>query len=329
MTQGTKDTRSFLKKIRHWLEFIPLWGGYHLIRMLPYWGVLALAHCAENFVWFLLWPYRNLVVVNVHAAFPEWDSQKVRAIGKRSIYNLFRNLLEFFWVGSNPKRLNRCYCMPEAGMKCLQPHLEKGEQLIIVTAHLGGWEAAGTIAVRLCHLKLAVVAKAMNNPHLNALLNGSGRNATGGVEVLFSRGAMRGTIKALRNGRDIATLVDQNTRLSEGGVWVDFFGLRVLSSPAPAALLRYCRDHHIPAEIVFSVSPRMEDGRIGAEVCHLRKPLEEYADEQELLQEMIANTEAAIRRYPDQYLWLYKRFRDAPLDASEELKAKYPAYAFE
>ena len=59
----------------------------------------------------------------------------------------------------------------------------------------------------------------------------------------------------------------------------------------------------------------------------LSKPFEEYADDAEVLQELLDISEEYIRKYPEQYLWLYHRFQHIPPDASDELKRRYPYYA--
>ena len=64
-----------------------------------------------------------------------------------------------------------------------------------------------------------------------------------------------------------------------------------------------------------------------AHIEYLSKPFEEYANDREVIQELMVKAEADIRRYPDQYLWFYKRFQYISPDASEEIRKKYPAYA--
>ena len=136
-------------------------------------------------------------------------------------------------------------------------------------------------------------------------------------------------LTALKQGKSIGILIDQNTRVRDGGEFVDFFGLPVPSSTAPAALKRYCDAHNVPAVIIFGSCPRLEDGRSVAHIEYLSKPFEQYADDREVIQELMVKAEADIRRYPDQYLWFYKRFQYICPDASEEVKKKYPAYAVE
>ena len=60
------------------------------------------------------------------------------------------------------------------------------------------------------------------------------REKVRGLEIIFSSGAIRAATKALRDGRGVGTLIDQNTRVRDGGSFVNFFGLPVSSSTAPA-----------------------------------------------------------------------------------------------
>jgi KDO2-lipid IV(A) lauroyltransferase len=140
---------------------------------------------------------------------------------------------------------------------------------------------------------------------------------------------MRASLKALRQGRGVGTLIDQNTRVRDGGVFVNFFGLPVPSSAAPAALKRYCDTHDLPAVIVYGTSLRLADGRNTAHSAYLPKPFAEYADDREVLQELMAISEKFIRMHPEQYLWLYKRFQYIPPDCPADLRGRYPDYAAE
>ena len=176
-------------------------------------------------------------------------------------------------------------------------------------------------------MKMAAIAKPVRNPYLNKLLNSGGREKTHGLEVIFSKGAMRAALHALKQGKGLGTLIDQNTRVRDGGVFVDFFGVPVPSSTAPATLKRYCDAHGIPTVIIYGTSLRLADGRNTAHIEDLSKPFSEYADDREVLQELMQISEKYIRMYPDQYLWFYKRFQYIAPDCPEEIRKRYPEYA--
>ena len=174
---------------------------------------------------------------------------------------------------------------------------------------------------------MVAIAKPVRNPYLNRLLNRGNREQVTGLEIIFSRGAIRAALKALREGRGVGTLIDQNTRVRDGGEFVNFFGLPVPSSTAPANLKSYCDAHGIPAVIIYGTSVRHPDGRIVAHSRRLSKPFQEYANAAEVLQELMQISEEYIRRYPEQYLWWYHRFQYIPPDCPPELRARYPFYA--
>jgi KDO2-lipid IV(A) lauroyltransferase len=130
----------------------------------------------------------------------------------------------------------------------------------------------------------------------------------------------------MREGMNIGLLIDQNTKVRAGGVFVDFFGLPVPSSKAPAELARFALNNEIKADIVFGISLRDENGILIGQVKSLQKPFEQY-DDREMIQELTNISEEFIRKYPEQYLWLYKRFAHIPRDIDEERKIRYPFYA--
>jgi len=128
-------------------------------------------------------------------------------------------------------------------------------------------------------------------------------------------------IKALKEGYFIATLVDQNTRVRDGGVFVDFFGLPATTSRAPAM---FARKLNVP----IAVGGLIRQGRrYRVFTVELPKATGDYADDQELVQDIIRITEELIRQYPDQYRWMYERWRYIPEDIDPEREKRYPPYA--
>ena len=174
---------------------------------------------------------------------------------------------------------------------------------------------------------MAAVAKKMRNPYLNNLINHHKRENVKGLKIIFSVGAMKSSVKALKEGLGLGFLIDQNTRVRDGGEWLNFFGLSCPGSVAPATLKRYADAHNIPSVIIYGTSIRTPDGKITACFEYLPKPFESYASDKEVINDLMKITENYIRQYPEQYLWLYKRFQYIPPDASPELKEKYPYYA--
>ena len=133
----------------------------------------------------------------------------------------------------------------------------------------------------------------------------------------------------MREGCGIGLLIDQNTRVRDGGCFVNFFGLPVTSSKSPASLKRFCDANNIPAVIAYGTSIREADGKIHAKMEYLPKPFDEYENDEAVLQALMDLSEKYIRRYPEQYLWFYHRFQNIPAGIPEEVRRRYPYYAAE
>jgi KDO2-lipid IV(A) lauroyltransferase len=312
--------RNFRFLIEYFLILIP----YSLMRISPHFTLCWAAAFAGR-IMFMIPAVRKLVAANVRAAFPEIPENEVRRIARESLRNLVMNLLEFAWMTGAGKRIERWTCISDEIVKKLKSHVSNGERIIFVNPHLGSWEASAVIATHTCNIKMAAIAKVTRNPYLNNLLNKKCREIQG-LRVIFSKGAMKETIKALNEGLTIGTLIDQNTRIRDGGVFVNFFGLPAPCSKAPATLWRYAKINNMPAVMLYGAVVRI-NGRLTAHCESLSRTLEEYACDREIIQELIDISEKYIRKFPEQYLWLYKRFQHIPEDVTPEQRKRYPFYS--
>ena len=315
-----------MKKIRESVLYILAMCGYSLIRILPAGAVPRLARLFAHLAW-IAPGVKKLVCANIRCAFPEWDEKRVKKTGFESVFNMLWNMIEFFWTDGRSERIERCYVMPQVLKDKLDYYSERGMRMIYVCPHLGSWEGSGVMATYFAKIRMAAIAKPVKNQYLNKFFNDRMRGLAAGFEVIFSKGAMRSCVSALRDGKSLAVLVDQNTRVRDGGVFVNFFGMPVPSSAGPAVLKSYCDARNIPCAIMYGTSFRKEDGKVYSLAEDLSKPFEEYADEKEVLQELLDISEKYIRRYPEQYLWLYRRFQHIPPDAPEEIRRRFPYYA--
>ena len=300
--------------------------GIGIVRIMPYCALKVFAHLAA-LVMRPIRPVVRLVRANIRTAMPELAEPEVRRICRESFFHMFYNILEFVWVAGKPERIRRCYCAPPEIRDRVKGYIAEGKRIIFVNPHLGSWEASGVMVPFYADTEMAAVAKPVSNPYLNKLLNSGNREKVRGLRIIFSRGAARTAIKLLKAGWSIGLLIDQNTRIRNGGEFVDFFGLPVASSLSPAVLKRYCDAHDVPTVLLYGTSVRRADGRIHATVEELPRPFSSYADDREVIQEIMNISERHIRRDPEQYLWLYRRFQHIPPDAPEELRKRYPYYA--
>lgn len=318
--------KQFLLNIRYFLEYLVILIPYRLTSLLPLGSSRAFARVVAWFAWCFP-PTRKLLCANIRTVFPEMPEKEVRKIAQKSLFHTFFNMLEFLWIDGRPERIRKRYFLPEHITAALQGHVARGERIIFVNPHLGSWEASGTMAPFYGNVDMVAVAKKVRNPYINRLLNRHKRENVKGLKIVFSLGAIKSSVKALKDGLGLGFLIDQNTRVRDGGEWLDFFGLPCPGSVAPAMLKRYADAHGIPAVIIYGTSIRTPDGKITACFDYLPKPFADYADDREVVNDLMKITERYIRKYPEQYLWLYRRFQYIPPDAPPELRAKYPYYA--
>lgn len=266
---------------------------------------------------------------NLKIVFPEWDAARRKKVIRASAFNFILCLLEYIWASCSRKRLERCYLIDDREKAELIARRDAGDRTIYVNPHMASWEGASATVARFYRdtSGIAVIVKAVKDPHMDKFFNKLVRGRVEGIKVIYSVGALRGTIKAFNSGCCLGILIDQNTKVREGGEFMDFFGLPAPSSLAPAVLAKYCLEKNMPSSIRYSMAVREEDGNIHFHTIPLSRPLGEYASNHEIIQEILDISTREIAKRPEQYLWAYPRFRNIPRDASPELAAKFPAYA--
>ncbi len=184
--------------------------------------------------------------------------------------------------------------------------LLKGGPLIMLTGHFGNWEMAGYL-FGVFGFPPNSVARALDNPYLDRYLK-SFRERTG-QKMIAKKGGYDEMLEVLRTGGVLSFLADQDA--GERGMFVDFFG-RPASTHKAIALMAI--EHHAP--VVVGYARRIGPGfRYEVGCTELFEP-EEWtgtADDARLLtQRYTSALEAIIRKDPEQYLWLHRRWKHQP-----------------
>ncbi|MBW1952726.1 MAG: lysophospholipid acyltransferase family protein [Deltaproteobacteria bacterium] len=190
------------------------------------------------------------------------------------------------------------------GQEHFEAALAQGRGVLAITAHAGNWEYT-VMGYGLHYQPVAVVAREHDHPLLNRLiryLRERGHNW-----MIVKQGGLKAIISHLKQNHIVGVVIDQNTT-TKGGVLVDFFGHRARTTPMAAILARRFDTPVIP---VFS--QRLPNGRHRL-VIHPPLPLVKTGDEKaDILAQVQAQTqaiEAWVRRYPEQWLWLHKRWKN-------------------
>ena len=248
---------------------------------------------------------RRVALANLALAFPELAPAARRRICRRAFQHLGLMLVELCGVLARPVEATLAGIRLE-GLPHLRAVMSEHGRALILTAHLGNWELLAA-ACRLSGFPLTIVVRPLDAPWLNAPVERLRRKAD--VELVDKRGALRPVLDALRRGRLVGVLLDQNAARREG-VFVPFFGRPASTSRSLALLALRTRTPVVP---VFTW--REEAGRHRV-VIHPPLDLPATGDVEreiiELTMRCNAAIEAAVRRVPEQWLWIHDRWRTRP-----------------
>lgn len=254
-------------------------------------------------LYYLDMPHRRIVKRNLKFTYPEWTDEEIRLLSKRIFRNLGVTILEILQMNffSQNDFLENIRIK---GKEHLLEAVGKGRGVVIISAHLGNWEAASLFAPCYFGYPVTSVARKIESGIVNRwILRFRTRF---GNSIIDKEGALPEMTQTLRDGKILALLIDQGTKKSEG-VELEFFGKKVTVTPAAAMLALRCKSPVLP---VFCV--REEDQKLTINIW----PPVQVVRTKDLRDDLRANTqimtdviEKAVRRYPDQWLWLHKRWK--------------------
>jgi KDO2-lipid IV(A) lauroyltransferase len=247
-------------------------------------------------------PHRRIVRRNLKFAYPDWTADHIRKISKRVFQNLAITLLEIYKMASDSCEDVIAKIRP-SGLEHLVRAVAQKNGLVIISAHLGNWEAGLQFLSCFLELPITGVAKTIRFGPLNRWLNQM--RTRFGQEIVNKKGALPHMRAALRRGEVMGLLIDQGKR-SES-VDVLFYGKTVTTTPAAALLALRCKSPVLP---IFCVR------EAGGQLTFRVDPPLVLKRTNDLRSDLIANTqmmtdvvEKMVREYPDQWLWLHKRWK--------------------
>ena len=192
------------------------------------------------------------------------------------------------------------------GLEHFESALSKNTGAIAMMAHIGNWELCGFTTTFLDR-PISVVVKPMRNPRLESYLTSTRQKMN--LRILPVTTSYRQCIRTLRKGEILAMIMDQNTQRDKG-VFVDFFG-----QPACTTLGLAILSAQTAAPVVPLFNIRRDDHRYDLIIL---PPIEPPPDRQketlkQFTQQYTRIIEDMIRKYPDQWIWIHRRWRTKPL----------------
>ena len=243
---------------------------------------------------------------NLQMAFPELSLKAREGILRGSFENLGRLLVEFTHMPELNKG-NICRFVVHDGLENYLEGLRRGRGVIFMTAHFGAWELS-SFAHAVYGYPLRFVVRPIDNPRVERLIS-TYRTRSGNIPI-ERRSAARDILKALRQNEAVGILFDQNTTRSKG-VFAEFFGIPAATTPALALFALRTGAAVVPGFLIWDASLRKHRLRLDPPV--------QLIETGNLEHDVLENTkvfnkilESYIRAYPDQWLWIHRRWKTRP-----------------
>jgi len=293
------------KKIRWWLEFGLLYGLFLISRLIPHRLLLGFGRWLGLFVWHMLRIRREVVLENLRASFhQEMSNVAIHDLARRFYGHLGVTLMEFLTFYSTNLQQIRDMVTIE-GLEHLSACRDRGTGAIITSGHLGNWELGGA-CIAASGFPISFIIKSQSNPHVDRVQNKIRQKV--GIGVIRQGASARQLVYTLRNREFVGMLADQDA--GNEGVFVSFLGrpASVFRGPAYLAFRTGC-------PIVPSFIARQPNGHHHTTITppiEVNPDWDEETAVRELTQAYTKRLEDFIRRIPEQYFWVHRRWKTRP-----------------
>jgi len=299
-----------VRSMRFVAEASALRGMVFLARHLPRRALLSLGS-GFGALWYLLDArHRRVALGNLGTAFgPALNRNDARRIVRNCWRHYGRTLFDVLAFDRFSAASVGTLVQYE-GLEHIRAAYARGKGVVLFSAHYGHWELTALMQGYL-GIPLTMVTRPLDNPALEgelARLRGRSGNA-----ILHRRNAVREMLKTLRRGGGIAILIDQDAH--GGGVFVPFFGRASSTTPTLATLALRTGAAVIPT---FSIPLGNGTYRVIYErEVEIRDTGDRDADVIRITAECTAIIERWVRRHPELWLWMHRRWKTPPPENGE------------
>jgi KDO2-lipid IV(A) lauroyltransferase len=243
---------------------------------------------------------------NLELAFPNLSEGERRLLLRGSFANLGRLLAVFSrFTGGGADRLKSL--VECEGLDRLEAAIKEDRGVILFTGHIGAWEFS-SFALSLFDHPLSFLVRVIDNPKIETMIERA--RTSRGNRTIDKRSAAREMLEILRAGGTLGILVDLNT-LDREAMFVDFFGV-----PASTTFIVAKLALRTGAAVLPVFAPWDEDRKKFLlkidEPLQIERTNDEAGDVERLTQQYTRVVEEYIRRYPDQWLWIHRRWKTRP-----------------
>jgi KDO2-lipid IV(A) lauroyltransferase len=290
-----------------WLQYAVLRLFASVLYMFPVDWNLGTARLIGRIWWHAIPRHRDRARAHLRLAYGDsLPDEEIDRIAKRSMQHL---IMVAFEMAFAPRLIDEWtwprYCRV-VGIEAALDVLLEGRGALLLTGHFGSWELAGYILATF-GFDVVAIMRPLDNAYINRFVVETRRRR--GLRLLDKKGATAHAEEVIRGGAALGFIADQNA--GRKGLYVDFFGEKA-STYKSIGLLAMAMD--VP--IIIGYARRTKDRffyEVGVE--RVIRPAE-WKDRDDPLrwitQEYTLAIEAFVRRWPDQYLWIHRRWKSRP-----------------
>jgi Kdo2-lipid IVA lauroyltransferase/acyltransferase len=294
--------------MRYKLQYAPVAVLVRLIGVLPRPLARAVGIFFGGLVYHLHPRLRRVGLRNLELAFPDKPIKERRKI-LRGVYVSLGRLLGEVCLFPHYTQANASQLAVYQGFENFEAAEKRGKGVLLLTGHFGGWEIGSFFHSLMGH-PMQIVVRPLDNPYVDALV--AHYRGLHGNSMIGKQEFARGLIAAMRENATVGILMDTNMTPPQG-VFVDFFGVPACTASGVARVALHTGAAVVPAFTIWDSVLRRYRVEFDRAV-ELVRTGDDEAD-------TVANTalftkviEQYVRRYPDQWLWVHRRWKTRPPD---------------
>jgi len=292
--------------MRYRLEYMPVALLVRLIGALPRPLARGIGILIGGVVYHLHPRLRRVGTRNLQLAFPDKTTTERRKI-LRGVYVSLGRLLGEACLFPSYTVANASQVAVYQGFENFEAAEKRGKGVLFLTGHFGGWEIGSFFHSLMGH-PMQIVVRPLDNPYVDALV--ARYRGLHGNTMIGKQEFARGLIAAMRANATVGILMDTNMTPPQG-VFVNFFGIPACTASGLARVALRTGAAVVPAFTIWD--PVLRKYRVEFDpALDLVRTGNDEAD-------AVANTalftrviEQYVRRYPDQWLWVHRRWKTRP-----------------
>ena len=291
------------ERVEYWLVL----AVARTLGWMPRRAARLLAGALAWLVFHLMGRLRRVGVRNLELAFADGCTVQQREEILRGVYqHLGWQLVEFCRMQRYTRENTRGWIRTE-GLENYLRARDRGKGVLVLTGHLGAWELS-SFYHSLMGYPMGMVIRRLDNRMLDEFVNGI--RCMHGNRVLHKDDFARGLLTAMREGDTVGILMDTNMTPPQG-VFAKFFGLEACTASGLARVALKTDAAVLPGFLLWEPKEQQYVLHFGPEL-HFAESGDGEADVLCATQQCNDVLEAWIRKYPDQWLWIHRRWKTRP-----------------